>query len=145
MKKSDLKQIIKPIVEECVQESVRQLMLESGLLSSIISEVVGGLKGSVLVEELQEQPQQQKKTTNVNNVEMKNKLDETKRKLVEAVGRTGYSGVDLFENISSTIPDETKSTPANPLGSIAPNDPGVNISNLINPARMNAHLNRKKG
>ena len=141
------------MVEECVKESVRALMLESGLLSSIISEVMKGINVPSLLENRQPVRAQQQEPINevtrlgkvaqMSSLE-KQKLNATKQRLLDGVGKGAYGGVNLFEGIKDTIPDETDSNAANPLGGIAPNDPGVDISGLFDMNRMQAHLKGKK-
>lgn len=162
MKKSELKEMIKPIVAECVQESVREMLLESGLLSAVISEVVRGTQ-HVLTEQVREKPlvieddEDEDLTTMRARAKVlpkeKVQIKETKKKLLDNVGKTAYAGLagkfggmNLFEGITETIPDEVKSTPGNPLGNIAPNDPGMNIDALLDPSimsRWSANMNGK--
>lgn len=150
MKKSELKELIKPIVAECVKESVMEIMLESGLLASVISEVVKGIGPKTVIkevakpapfvieddedEDLMAMRRQAQANIRIKPVE-KQKIQETKKQLVEAVGRSGYAGLgnlgNVFEGIKETIPDEVEGTPGNPLSGIAPNDPGVKIDGLL--------------
>ena len=140
MKKSELKEMLRPLVQECVQESVQQIILESGLLTSVISEVMK----LVIEDDEDEDMRQMQRRASLNHNE-KRKITETKKHLLDSVGKSGYSGI--FEGIEDTIPDEvnTKSTSAagNPLSGIAANDPGIDISNLINPAKMRALVTGK--
>ena len=156
MKKSELKEMLRPLVQECVQESVQQIILESGLLTSVISEVMKGFNNNRLVEQKvpnsqlvieddeDEDMRQMQRRASLNHNE-KRKITETKKHLLDSVGKSGYSGI--FEGIEDTIPDEvnTKSTSAagNPLSGIAANDPGIDISNLINPAKLRALVTGK--
>lgn len=170
MKKSEFKNIIKPLVQECVKESVKEMLLESGLLASVISEVVSGINKTVLVEKKVAQPftiqdddesdeelryrqrqnrlafeNKQTKSTKINPGE-RNQISETKKHLVESIGKSGYSGLgNIFENIKETIPDEISpaASAANPLSGIDPSDPGVDIG-FLNPSKMMALVNGKK-
>lgn len=161
MKKSELKEMIRPIVAECVQDSVREILLESGLLATVISEVVKGTKG-VLTEEVRNTPlvieddedeelSAMRKRAQVLPKE-KIKITETKKKLVDGIGKTGYAGLNekfgmnLFEGITETIPDEVQTSAGNPLSNFAPNDPGMNIEGLLSEVgnRWQANLNGKK-
>ena len=90
MKKADLKKAIKPLVKECIQE----VLLEEGLLSNIVSEVANGLQSTNVVVEAQQTSTQQ--TSNVNK-HQQIKLNEHKKKMLEAIGKDAYNGVDLFE------------------------------------------------
>ena len=140
MKKSDLKKILKPLVKECMQEA----LLEEGLLSNIISEVVKGLNTQPLVE--QKQP---KKAPNIENTlideevgRRRTKINDTRKKMLDAIGNSSYNGVDLFEG---TIPMAQTSEPANPLANTDPSDSGIDISNLMGNKRVwNALLEGKK-
>jgi hypothetical protein len=157
MKRNELKDLINPIVRECVNENIQAILLESGLLSQVISEVVKGLQ-PVIVEN--KQPAKQQKAQ---FLEEKQELDEdshmreilkrsqakkvvsNNKELLDSIGRTAYKGVNIFEGISDTIPDEPVQTgPANPLTGIAPNDAGVDISGLLNPKFTQAFMKGTK-
>lgn len=119
MKKSDIKNLIKPIVKECIQE----VLLEEGLLSNIVSEVATGLQAPVVMSEQKTQrPQKQ--------VARKQKdYSSDRKKLLDAIGKDAYNGVDLFEG---TTP--ISAAPEAKAGSVdlgEPSDSGVDISNLI--------------
>ena len=132
MKKSDLKQLIKPLVKECIHE----VLLEEGLLSNIISEVVKGTQGNLVVETRKQQPEQMF----TENMQMKRKTDESRQKLkdhrqklLEAVGKDAYNGVNLFED---TTPLKQGGNPAGPaeMPSVLGDDPGdagVDISSIM--------------
>jgi hypothetical protein len=158
MKRNELKELINPIVRECVNENIQAILLESGLLSQVISEVVKGLQ-PVIVESKQPVKQQQKQQF----LEEEQELDEDSRMreilkrsqskkvlnnnkdLLDNIGRTAYKGVNIFEGISDTIPDEPVQTgPANPLQGIAPNDAGVDITGLLNPKFTQAFMKGTK-
>lgn len=158
MKKSELKELIDPIVRECVNENIQTILLESGLLSQVISEVVKGLQ-PVLVESkpVKAQPKQQfleeekelDETSHMREIlkrsQTKKVLNNNNKELLDNIGRTAYKGVNIFEGISDTIPDEPVSnSPANPLQGIAPNDAGVDISGLLNPKFTQAFMKGTK-
>jgi len=165
MKKSELKDLLRPIVKECVKESVKEMMIDGGLLSSVITEVVKGLsrtqlverkapliqKTNFIIEEDEEEALSQqeilamKKKAFLTQQE-KNKINETKKRLVENIGKSAYSDINLFEGIKETIPDEIESTPGNPLANISPDDPGVSIDGILGIVgnRWNANLSGKK-
>ena len=118
---------MKPLVKECINE----VLIEEGLLSNIVAEVASGLQQNVIVEEKQnnkkqlftEQPQRQQK--------MQAKLKEQKRKMLDAIGKDAYNGVDLFEN---TTPMETSNATTPRPGTVdlgSPNDAGVDISSIM--------------
>jgi len=150
MKRQDLKDLIKPLVKECMEESVREIVVESGLLSQVISEVVRGIS-PLITEARVEQPQKEipapSRYAEVLQKSEKNKLSETRKQLMDTIGKTSYGGVNVFEGISETIPDEPQSTsagPANPMTGIAPHDPGVDISGLFDFNKANILAKGKK-
>jgi len=124
VKKSDLKQLIKPVVKECIHE----VLLEEGLLSNVVSEVMRGLQGAPLVEnkrtEIPPQPQKTppKATT---------QLLEHRKKMLDAIGKDAYNGVDLFEG-TQPAPSQEPSPGSVDLGN--PRDPGVDISSILGDA-----------
>lgn len=137
MKKSELKNIIKPIVEECVKDA----LLSSGLLSKVISEVVAGVQGGLVTEVRQTTPvQQQVQSAPQQNNQMsqaeKEKILESKKKLLDAIGSTSYNGVDVFEGTKPLkkggSPARTGSGGYSPFEGKDPSDPGVDISGLTN-------------
>ena len=132
MKRSELKKLIKPLVKECVQETI----LNDGLLSNIVSEVAQGMGNQFLVENKE---QVVPTMSNENSVRMeamraqkKEQLLETKKQLLDAIGKDAYGGIDVFEG---TSPAPAQQSPeyaaANPLGDVAPEDPGVDISGIV--------------
>lgn len=86
----------------------------------------------------------------------KKKIEETKKKLVQEIAETGYAGlsekfggINLFEGITGTIPDEVQSSASSKgdaLAGIAPDDPGINIDGLLEIAggKWNAHMKGPK-
>jgi len=143
MKKSDLKEIINPIVRECVNENIQAILLESGLLSQVISEVVKGLKPTLTenkiptqqrlqdVQEEQEDDEKDRMRQILKKSQVRN-VNHSNKQLLDNIGRSAYKGVNIFEGIGDTIPDEP--APAglgNALAGIAPDDSGVDISNLF--------------
>lgn len=142
MKRSELKQLIRPLVKECVKESVNEIVLESGLLSQVISEVVKGLspviteqKGDAKIEEKSHYAEVVKRSEN-------KKVDESKKQLLDAIGKTSYGEVNIFENVSP-LPEEP--TAGSPMNGISPNDPGININGLFdfNKAKILAQGRKK--
>tara|TARA_R110000851_G_scaffold290333_1_gene444676 strand:- start:1665 stop:2057 length:393 start_codon:yes stop_codon:yes gene_type:complete len=119
MKKNDLKKLIKPLVKECIQE----VLLEEGLLSNVVSEVAKGLQPQNMVVEANE-PQLRPAPSKPNP-----DTATQRKKLLDAIGKDAYNGVDLFEG---TMPLSSKG-PAKP-GSIdlgEAGDSGVDISSLM--------------
>ena len=136
MKKSELKQIIKPLVKECIYET----LVEGGLLSGIITEVVRGINSGnkALVTEQTDRQEEARlaaqKEANLEAKRQKQKLHETKRKMLEAIGQGSYNGVDLFEGtapISQAGHEGDDGEAAqSPLSHVAPGDSGIDLSNF---------------
>lgn len=129
MKKAELKQALRPLIRECVKE----VIFEEGILSGIISEVVQGLGATTIVEQRATPPVQQKERVEVDTTKQ---LNETKQKMLDAIGREAYGGVDLFEGTTPTTAGPAASptpsgTSSGPMANIAPNDPGVDISGIL--------------
>ena len=121
MKKNELKKILKPLIKECVKE----VIFEEGALSTIISEVMKGTSGTQRIVET-ERPKQ-------DFAERERKLKEAKmrkRQLLDSIGKDAYNGVDLFEGTTPT-PAPRSTQGQGPLDSVAPNDPGVDISSIF--------------
>jgi hypothetical protein len=127
MKKSDLKQLIKPLVKECIHE----VLLEEGLLSNVVAEVAQGLQGNLMVET---QPKPRGAPLN-ENLQMKRKnndsraqMQQHRQKLMEAVGKDAYGGIDLFEDTQPM--QQVEPQPGAPdLGD--PSDAGVDLSSIL--------------
>ena len=122
MKKSELKKIIKPIVEECIRET----LFQEGILSSIISEVMVGISDSQTAK-----PVLENKNTQTQSRERINNIKESKKKLMDEIGREAFGGVDLFEG-TSAAPAQSGASSHGALKGMDPNDPGVNIDGLMN-------------
>lgn len=142
MKKADLKKLIKPLVKECIHE----VLIEEGVLSNVVSEVAKGMQSNVVVET--KSKKQNDRLFN-EDLQMKRsqeegrlKLQEHRKKLLEAVSADAYNGVDLFEG---TTPMAAQSEPQ--AGSIDLGDPGssgVDISSLMGGAsQVWQQMNRK--
>jgi len=128
MKKNDLKEIIKPIVKECIQE----VLLTEGLLSSVISEVVAGLNADV-IRESREDSVSESEQINIDHT-ARMRLQETRKRMLDAVGKEGYGGVNVFEGttpLKSAGTPGASSSPADPLAHVDPQDPGVDISSVF--------------
>lgn len=125
MKKSELKKIIKPLVAECIKES----LLEDGILSTVISEVVRGMNSQLMVEHSVApiSTPQKKKSSEVDN----NKLEETRRQMLKAVGDSAYNGVNVFEG-TKPAPSPARQKQHGALKDTDPNDAGVDISGIFN-------------
>ena len=121
MKKTELKQLIKPLVKECIHE----VLLEEGLLSNVVSEVAKGMQGNVIVET--KEPAMPKNFQQ-KNLEAKKKLTEHRQKMLDAIGRETYNGVDLFEGTTTEGMSEPRAGTVD-LG--PPGDQGVDISSIL--------------
>ena len=140
MKKADLKKLIKPLVKECINE----VLIEEGVLSNVVSEVAKGMQTNVVVESKKQDEQlfnedlQMKRSQEEGRL----KLQEHRKKLLEAVSTDAYNGVDLFEG---TTPMAAQSEPN--AGSVDLGDPGssgVDISSLMGGAsQVWKQMNRK--
>lgn len=148
MKKSELKELIKPIVKECVEESVQEILLESGLLSAVIKEVMKGAL-PILAESTNKQAPiqtQSRQTKSTHNNELLEQLKRDReemanefRKQNSEVSKTmsmKVGGVDVFKD-TKPAPATVQESIANPLGGVAPNDPGVDISQLFGRKKFN--------
>ena len=129
MKRSELKKLIKPLVKECVQEA----LLKDGLLSNIVSEVAKGMGAPVIREAKRTAPPAQKPIFDKRSFERKKThLNESKKKLLDAIGKDAYGGIDIFEG---TTPAPAQRSPehavANPLSDVDPGDAGVDISGIM--------------
>ena len=129
MKKSDLKKVIKPLVKECIHE----ILIEEGVLSNIVSEVATGLGGSLIAEttsrpvEPQHTPKREFNPI-VNNTE---KINEQKKRMLDAIGIGAYNGVDLFEGTTPMAPNGDATTRAGSVDLGSSSDAGVDISSLM--------------
>ena len=124
MKKSELRQVLKPLIKECIKE----VIFEEGILSNIVSEVAQGLGGQTIVETQQPAPSQ--RNYEEENRVAQQKLQETRKRMLDAVGKDAYKGVDLFAGTTpGTAPAETKQ--GDPLAGVDPRDSGVDISQLF--------------
>ena len=132
MKKSDLKQLIKPIVKECIHE----VLLEEGLLSNVVSEVAKGMQGNLIAETRKRQPEQMFDE----NLQMKRKTDESRQKLKEhrakllnAIGKDSYNGVNIFEGTEpmTTAGNSSGGPEIPPVLGDDPGDAGVDISSFM--------------
>ena len=118
MKKSDLKNLIKPIVKECIQEA----LLEEGLLSNVVSEVVSGLQTAPVIREQVESPLPRP-------APKPRDYNQDRKKLLDAIGKDAYNGVDLFEGTTPAPAQREQQAGSVDLGD--PGDAGVDISSIM--------------
>ena len=97
MKKSELRQVLKPLIKECIKE----VIFEEGILSNIVSEVAQGLGGQTIVETKQQPPIPQRDYEEEERV-VQQKLQETRKRMLDAIGTDSYNGVDLFAGTTPT-------------------------------------------
>jgi len=132
MKKAEFKQLIK--------ESVREVLLTEGFLSTIVSEVVKGIGTNIVTEEVIKKPSQSQPSEEKTNFqemrvqEKKKQLQETKKRMLDAIGKDAYGGIDLFEGTKpmskAGSPGRTPE-PNSSLADVEPSDPGVDISGFL--------------
>ena len=134
MKKSELKKVLKPIVKECIQEA----LLEEGLLSNVIAEVVKGLGATQqpIVEQKQNNDEIKKLQLEEKQKRIQ-KINETRRTMLDAIGNSAFNGIDLFEGTTPMRADNSSSTAmADPLSNQDPEDSGIDISRLMGEANV---------
>ena len=130
MNKDQLKKTLRPLIKECIKE----VIFEEGILSNIVSEVAQGLGGQTIVETQQPAPPQ--RNYEEENRVAQQKLQETRKRMLDAVGKDAYNGVDLFAGTTpSAAPAETKQ--GDPLSGVDPRDSGVDISQLFGGVNKN--------
>jgi len=119
MKTNELKKILKPLIKQCIKE----VIFEEGVLSGIISEVVKGVDTAPVIRE-----QRQISKPKPNNELAKKKIQEQRKKMLDAIGKDSFNGINIFEGVEP----ERESNQQSPLANISPGDPGVDISQLFN-------------
>ena len=119
MKKNELKKVLKPLIKQCIKE----VIFEEGVLSGIISEVVKGVDTAPVIRE-----QKQFSKPKPNNGVAKKKLQEQRKKMMDAIGKDSFNGVNIFDGVEPINEGNQRS----PLANISPEDAGVDISELFN-------------
>jgi len=127
MKKSELKKAIKPLVKECIHE----ILLEEGLLSNVVSEVARGLQPSHVVEPQRVPPKPVPHRRAGPNM---GRIVEQKRKLMDAIGKDAYNGVNLFEDTAPLAQQDMSVPSAGSVDLGSPGDAGVDIGALVGDA-----------
>jgi len=130
MKKQELAKILKPLVKQCIKE----VLFEEGVLSSVISEVVIGLNTGMQPITEQQTIQTPTKPPRDNESEKrKQKINETRKQMLDAIGKSSYNGVDLFEGTKpiSSSPEPGAPPSHSPLANMDPEDAGIDISALM--------------
>lgn len=129
MNKDQLKKVLKPLVKQCVKEA----LYEDGILSSVISEVVKGLGSQQLVQETKTrspEPDFQNERLVEQRQRAQKAISQRKRKLLDAIGKDAYNGVDIFKDTSPMV-SESKVSAGDPLAGQDPGDAGVDISGIF--------------
>ena len=119
MNVNELKKALKPLIKQCIKE----VIFEEGVLSGIISEVMVGVNAAPVIREQKQTPKPKP-----NNDQARRKLQEQRKKMMEAIGKDSYNGIDLFEGVEPV----RESNQQSPLANISPGDAGVDISQLFN-------------
>ena len=119
MKKSELKAIVK--------ECVRDVLFEEGVLSSLIAEIAIGIN-SAQSSLLENNQVKQEELRNQASIDREKKLQETKKKMLNAIGNEKMS--KIFEG-TEPLRSESQTSAHSPLAGTDPNDAGVDISGLF--------------
>ena len=127
MKKSEFKEMIK--------ESVKEVLIDEGVLKSVISEVVKAVKEAQPLQQASQPTQSFVEQASKEAASKKQqKLAETKKRMLEAMGQTAYGGVDIFEgttSIKKAGSPGASTSPSSALEGVDPSDAGVDISSLL--------------
>ena len=130
MKRNELKQVLKPLIKECIKE----VILEEGVLSNVVSEVVKGMGAATIVEQ-KATPTKKERLFDVTGDSTTPKINESRKQLMDAIGKDAYNGVNIFEDVNpmSSAGSHVAAAPAarGPLSGQDPNDPGVNINGIM--------------
>ena len=130
MNKADLKKIIKPVVKECIHE----VLLEEGLLSNVVAEVAKGMRGNLVVEASSPAPGRRPRSTHPQDT--RKKIDAHRTKLMSAIDKDAYNGVNLFEGTEPMTRHESSTPKAGAVDLGNPHDAGVDISSLVGGANQ---------
>lgn len=115
-----LKKVLKPLVKECIKEAI----FEEGVLSTLVAEIVSGMGQPIVEQKKQEIP-----VPNRNTERVSKRLQESKNKMLDAIGKDAYGGVNVFEG-TEPLPNST--APAHsPMANRDPSDKGVDIDGLL--------------
>ena len=142
MNKNELKKILKPLIKQCIKE----VIFEDGTLSTIISEVVTGLGSANVISEASSSSQRTLETdqeAKARRQRQQDVLKEQKKKMLDAIGKDAFNGVDLFEGTTPIRNAGNPSAPSGPssaLEGVPPDDEGVDISGFLDGAKIWKHL-----
>jgi nitrogen regulatory protein PII len=118
-----LKQVLKPLVMECIKEAI----FEEGVLSTLVAEIVTGMGQPIVEQRKQQEFVPPKRDTEA----VSKRLQESKNKMLDAIGKDAYGGVDIFEGTEPLSSAGNTSPSHSPLANIDPNDKGVSIDGLV--------------
>lgn len=123
-----LRKILKPLVMECIKEAI----FEEGVLSTLVAEIATGMNPAV--QSIVEAPsvevkKQNQLNTQVQSERVSQRLQESKNKILEAIGKDAYGGVNVFEGTEPLKHDSAQ--PQSPLANRDPRDQGVDIDGLL--------------
>ena len=128
MKKNELKKILKPMIKECVREA----LYEEGLLSNVVAEVVKGIQTAPLTESRPPSPPPAIQSEAPDElIASREKTQQTRRQLMEAIGKESYNGVNLFEGTDPMTAHESAEPRAGAVDLGDPRDEGVDISSIM--------------
>ena len=119
MNVNELKKVLKPLIKQCIKEAI----FEEGVLSGIISEVMKGVNAAPVVRE-----QKQTSKPKPVNGHAKKQLKEQRKKMLDAIGKDSFNGVNIFEGVEPM----RESNQQSPLANVDPGDSGVDISGIFN-------------
>jgi hypothetical protein len=130
MKESELgklKKVLKPLVMECIKEAI----FEEGVLSTLVAEIVSGM--GTPITEIAKPPLPPASNHEERTRQVSRRLQETKDKMLSAIGKESYGGVDLFEGTKPLSKSASAGTaaPHSPLANRDPDDAGINIDGLL--------------
>jgi len=150
MDKKELKKILKPLMKECVKE----LLMEEGMFK-VLTESIRSTQTENINTGFEEKPTYQIKQKIDSQQDVKKQIQENHKRMLEEIGKSGYlNGVNPFEGVQALseaqAPEKTNVVTKNQklppsISNIDPNDPGVNISGIMNLAagRWKSHLGGK--
>ena len=128
MDKNELKKMLKPLIKQCIKE----VIFEDGTLSTIISEVATGLGSANVISEASLAPKKQTLETDEQAKQRRERhtsaLLEQKKKMLDAIGRDAYNGVDLFEG--TTPMESQREQGKGALSGVSATDAGVDITSF---------------
>ncbi len=114
MNKNELKKVLKPLIKECIKE----VLMEQGVASMITEVASSAIPQTNTIQEAQQR----------SNAQALEKQKQKRKRMLDAIGKDAYNGVDLFEG---TTPTSAPSEPTHgPLAGTDPRDPGVDISSF---------------